>query len=150
VTTSTICVRSKTKYRHYLFDVSYLEVFGVLTGVGVDVSKFFEVGAAVLKPEAGAESESEKWDSAHRCTQPTRSFRQITICISKITQDLPCTVDCVATNNVTHRLEPLNQWFSKFFSYSPLTNPNAVSSSPTKYIIAKISHYLLCRNNGRL
>jgi len=28
--------------------MSYLEVFGVLTGVGVDVSKFFGVGAGVL------------------------------------------------------------------------------------------------------
>ena len=47
--------------------MSYLEVFRVLTGVGVDVSKFFGVGAGagVLKPEAGVESESEKWDPAH-------------------------------------------------------------------------------------
>jgi len=39
----------------------------VLTGVGVDVSKFFGVGAGagVLKREAGAELESEKCDSAH-------------------------------------------------------------------------------------
>jgi len=37
-----------------------LEVFGVLTGVGVDVSKIFGVGA-------GAQSESEKCDSAHLC-----------------------------------------------------------------------------------
>jgi len=49
--------------RHYLFDTSYLDVFGVLTGVGIDVSKFCGVGARVLKPEAGAES--EKCDSAH-------------------------------------------------------------------------------------
>jgi len=35
--------------RHYLLDMSYLEVFGVLTGVGVDIAKFFEAG--VLKPE---------------------------------------------------------------------------------------------------
>jgi len=33
-----------------------LEVFGALTGVGVDVSKFFGVGAGVLKCEAGVES----------------------------------------------------------------------------------------------
>jgi len=47
--------------------MSYLEVFGVLTGVGVDVSKFFWVGAGagVLKRGAGAELESEKDDSAH-------------------------------------------------------------------------------------
>jgi len=45
--------------------MSYLEVFGVLTGVGVDVSKFFGVGAGVLEPEAVAESESEEYDSAH-------------------------------------------------------------------------------------
>jgi len=51
--------------RHYLFDTSYLDVFGVLTGVGVEVSKFFGVGAGVLKPEAGAKSESDKCDSAH-------------------------------------------------------------------------------------
>jgi len=37
--------------RQYLFNISYLEVFGVLTGVGVDVSKSFGVGtgAGVLK-----------------------------------------------------------------------------------------------------
>ena len=51
--------------RQYLFNMSYLEVFGVLTGVGVDVSKFFGVGAGVLKRGAGVESESEKGDSAH-------------------------------------------------------------------------------------
>ena len=51
--------------RQYLFDMSYLEVFGVLTRVGVDVSKFFRVGAGVLKRRAGVESESEKCDSAH-------------------------------------------------------------------------------------
>jgi len=28
--------------RQYLFNVSYFEVFGVLTGVGVDVSRFSE------------------------------------------------------------------------------------------------------------
>jgi len=55
--------------RHYLFDMSYLEDFGVLTGVRVDDSKFFgvEAGAGVLKCGAGAESESEKCDSAHLC-----------------------------------------------------------------------------------
>jgi len=41
----------------------------VLTGVGVDISKFFGVGAGVLKPEAGADSESEKCDSAHLCPE---------------------------------------------------------------------------------
>jgi len=45
--------------------MSYLEVFGELTGVGVDVSKFCGVRAGVLKRGAGAESESEKCDSAH-------------------------------------------------------------------------------------
>jgi len=45
--------------------MSYLEVLGVLTGVGVDVSKFFGVGAGVLKRGAGAESEYEKCDSTH-------------------------------------------------------------------------------------
>ena len=56
--------------RQHLFDMSYLEDFAVFTGVGVDVSKFFGVGAEVWKPEAGAESESEKCDSAessHLC-----------------------------------------------------------------------------------
>jgi len=43
--------------------MSYLEVLGVLTGVGVNVSKFFIVGAGVLK--RGVESESEKGDSTH-------------------------------------------------------------------------------------
>jgi len=49
--------------------MSYLEVFEVLAGVGVDVSKFFGVGAAagVLKRGARAESESEKCDSTHLC-----------------------------------------------------------------------------------
>ena len=49
--------------------MSYLEVFEKWTGVGVDVSKLFSVGAGagVLKPEAGAESESEKCDFAHLC-----------------------------------------------------------------------------------
>jgi len=53
--------------RQYLFNMSYWEVFGVLTRVGVDVSKFIGVknGAGVLKRGAGAESESEKCDSAH-------------------------------------------------------------------------------------
>jgi len=47
--------------------MSYLEIFGVLTGVRVDFSKIFGVGAGagVLKREAGAEPESEKYDSAH-------------------------------------------------------------------------------------
>jgi len=55
--------------RQYLFNMSSLEVFGVLTGVGVDVSKFFGVGAraGVLKRGAGMESESEKCDSANLC-----------------------------------------------------------------------------------
>jgi len=43
--------------------MSYLDVFRVLTGVGFDVSKFFGVGAGVLKH--GVESESEKCDSTH-------------------------------------------------------------------------------------
>jgi len=51
--------------RQYLSNMSYLEDFRVLTGVGVDVSKFFGVGAAVLKRGAGAELESEICDSAH-------------------------------------------------------------------------------------
>jgi len=51
----------------YLFNMSYLEVFVVLTGVGVDVSKFFGVGPRVLKHGAGAKSESENCDSAHLC-----------------------------------------------------------------------------------
>jgi len=42
-----------------------LEVFGVLTVVGIDVSKFLGVGAGVLKRGAGAKLESEKCDSAH-------------------------------------------------------------------------------------
>jgi len=41
------------------------EVFSVLTGVGVDVSKYF--GAGALKCGAGVESESEKCNSAHLC-----------------------------------------------------------------------------------
>jgi len=51
--------------RQYHFSMNYLELFGVLTGV--DVSNFFGVGAGtgVLKRGAGAESESEKCESAH-------------------------------------------------------------------------------------
>ena len=52
--------------RPYHFDMSYLEVFGVQTRVGVDVWKFFEVGAGVLKRGAGEESESEKCDFPRR------------------------------------------------------------------------------------
>jgi len=51
--------------RQYHFSLNYFEVFGVLTGVKVDVSKIFRVGAGVLKREAGAELKSEKCDSAH-------------------------------------------------------------------------------------
>jgi len=45
--------------------MNYLKVFEVLTGVRVSISKFFRVGAGVLKHGAGAESESEKCDSTH-------------------------------------------------------------------------------------
>jgi len=51
--------------KQYLFYMSYVEVFGVITGVGVDVSKVFGVEAGVLNRGAGAESVSEKGDSAH-------------------------------------------------------------------------------------
>ena len=51
--------------RQHHFSMNYLKLFGVLTGVGVDVSKFFGVGAGVLKHGAGAELESEKCDAAH-------------------------------------------------------------------------------------
>jgi len=47
--------------------MSYLEVFGVLTGVWVDVSNFFVAG--VLKRGAGLESESKKCDSASLWSQ---------------------------------------------------------------------------------
>jgi len=50
--------------------MSYFEVFGVLTGVGVEGSKFFEVGAGVLKRGAGVESDSEKCDSSHLWYKP--------------------------------------------------------------------------------
>jgi len=55
--------------------MSYLEVYEVLTGVGVDVSKFFGVGAraGVLKGGAGADSEAEKCDSAHLCFKHTEA-----------------------------------------------------------------------------
>jgi len=51
--------------RQYHLSLNSFEVFLVLTGVGVDVSKFFGVGAEVLKRGAGVELESEKRDSAH-------------------------------------------------------------------------------------
>jgi len=54
----------------------YLEVFGVSTGVRVDVSNFFGAGAeaGVLKRGTGVESESEKCDSAHLCCAPQFPF----------------------------------------------------------------------------
>jgi len=47
--------------------MSCLEVFGILTRVRVDVSKFVGVraGVGILMSEVEAESESEKFDSAH-------------------------------------------------------------------------------------
>ena len=52
-----------------IFYMSYLEIFRVLTRVGVDISKLFRIwiGARVLKPVTGAELESEKCDYAHLC-----------------------------------------------------------------------------------
>jgi len=52
----------------------------VLTGVGVDVSKFFGVGAGVLKCGAGAESESEKCDSAHLWLR-VREGGRLVVCV---------------------------------------------------------------------
>jgi len=54
--------------------MSYFEVFGVLTKVGVGVSKIFGVGAGVLKHGAGVESESEKCDSAHLCCKANHNY----------------------------------------------------------------------------
>jgi len=50
----------------------------VLTGVGVDVSKFLGVraGVGVLKRGAGAEPESENCDSAHLWWEVTSRGRQ--------------------------------------------------------------------------
>jgi len=45
--------------RHYLLDMSYLEDFGVLTGVRVSVWKFFGVRAGVFKLETWAMLESK-------------------------------------------------------------------------------------------
>jgi len=61
--------------------MGYLEVFGVLTGVGVDVSKFFgvEAEAGVLKRGAGVESESEKGDSANLWQLPEVRMDRIRI-----------------------------------------------------------------------
>jgi len=55
--------------KHYLFDMNYLEIFGVQADVGVDVLKIFGVAAEVLKPETRAKSESEKCNSAHLCCE---------------------------------------------------------------------------------
>jgi len=55
------------RQNRHLFDMGYLKVFGVPTGVGVDISKFCRAGAGALKRGAGAESESEKCDSVHLC-----------------------------------------------------------------------------------
>jgi len=60
--------------RQYLFNMSYLEVFGVQTGVGVDVRKFLGVGAGVLQCGAGAELESKKCDSARLWCRPSKCF----------------------------------------------------------------------------
>jgi len=59
--------------KQYLFNMSYLEVFGALTGVGVDVSKFFGAGAGVLQHGAGVESECENGDSAHLWCLPRKT-----------------------------------------------------------------------------
>jgi len=65
--------------------MSYLEVFGVLIGAGVDVSKFFGVGAGagVLKRGAEAESKSEKCDSAHLCFTPSADSASLLVEIKK-------------------------------------------------------------------
>jgi len=39
--------------------MSYLEYFGVLTAVGVDVVKLFGVGAGAFKQKTGEESQSK-------------------------------------------------------------------------------------------
>jgi len=44
----------------------------------------------------------------------TRSFLQNIICISKLTPDIPCTVDCDVTNNVMYRLAAPNIVLSCF------------------------------------
>jgi len=49
----------EAKYRDYLFDMSYLEAFGVYTGVGVDVQNFSE-------SEQDQVSQSEKQERS-RC-----------------------------------------------------------------------------------
>jgi len=75
--------------------MSYLEVFGVLTRVGVDVSKCFGVGAGVLKHGAGVESESEKCDSTHLWYPWVKirvcSYRFMTVNQGQIGQIFCCT-----------------------------------------------------------
>jgi len=63
--------------------MSYLAVFGVLTGVGVDVSKFFGAGARVFKRGTGAESKSEKCDSAHLCHGLLNSWQTCLVCLPR-------------------------------------------------------------------
>ena len=64
--------------------MSYLEVFGMLIGVGVDVSKFYGVGAGVLKPEAGAESESEKMRLCSSLPWVAHAISAVNACIAGI------------------------------------------------------------------
>jgi len=56
--------------------MSFLECFGVLTGVGVDVFKFFAVGAGVFKENTGAVSVFKKCDSA-RLWSIIRNFLRV-------------------------------------------------------------------------
>ena len=83
-----------------------MEVFRVLTGVGVDVLKLFGVGAGVLKPEAGAVS--EKSDSTHLCWHPwdKRSESPLRHCCSLIVSDWALPVCC--NSEITYALASLS------------------------------------------
>ena len=80
--------------REYLFNMSNLEVFGVLTGVGVDVSKFFRVGAG---------GDSESCDSAHLCWAPHLLGPALLI---PLVTSLVCWLHCtnISVTNVFFRL----------------------------------------------
>jgi len=45
-----------------------------------------------------------RWQTRHS-SHSFISLMYYCTCISKLAQDIPCTVDCVATNNATHHLE---------------------------------------------
>jgi len=89
--------------------MSCLVVFGVLTGVEVDVSKFFGVGAGVLNRGAGVDSESEKGDSAHLWHKVKLRHRLDFSWIPRLTQHKLCLISKFQFDNLNKVLHSKNQ-----------------------------------------